>query len=125
MGLLSEFGTPRSELAGWQNGSCRGLQILLYRFNSGTGLHKIFRLSSAVEQSAVNRLVVGSNPTVGAKTQKSHPYGWLFCVLNSDTDLNQREVGSVRRIRHTGVYRCRQAYPTKVVRAFMPEGQSD
>ncbi len=39
MGLLSEFGTPRSELAGWQNGSCRGLQILLYRFNSGTGLH--------------------------------------------------------------------------------------
>lgn len=60
------------ELAGWQNGSCRGLQILLYRFNSGTGLQSLFRLSSAVEQSAVNRLVVGSNPTVGAITKEGY-----------------------------------------------------
>ena len=27
-------------MAGWQNGSCRGLQILVYWFDSGTGLHK-------------------------------------------------------------------------------------
>ena len=27
--------------AGWQNGLCRGLQILLYRFDSGTGLQII------------------------------------------------------------------------------------
>ena len=52
--------------AGWQNGSCRGLQILLYRFDSGTGLH-VFRLSSAVEQSAVNRSVICSNQIAGAK----------------------------------------------------------
>ena len=67
-----------SEMAGWQNGSCRGLQILLYRFNSGTGLQDLFRLSSAVEQSAVNRLVVGSNPTVGAN-KKDLPFGRFFC----------------------------------------------
>ena len=27
-------------MAGWQNGLCRGLQILLYRFDSGTGLQR-------------------------------------------------------------------------------------
>lgn len=49
---------------------CRGLQILLYRFDSGFGLQKLlFRDSSAVEQSAVNRLVVGSNPTRGANNK--------------------------------------------------------
>lgn len=50
---------------------CRGLQILVYRFNSGTGLHQVlFRLSSVVEQSAVNRLVAGSSPAVGANKKK-------------------------------------------------------
>lgn len=39
MCLSIKFGTLRNGLAGWQNGSCRGLQILLYRFDSGTGLH--------------------------------------------------------------------------------------
>ena len=70
-------------MAGWQNGLCRGLQILLYRFDSGTGLQRnnekvlafaeffcynshCFQRSSVVEQSAVNRLVVGSSPTAGA-----------------------------------------------------------
>ena len=59
-------------MAGWQSGSCRGLQILVHRFNSGTGLQKfihyriLFRLSSAVEQSAVNRLVACSNQAAGA-----------------------------------------------------------
>ncbi len=62
-----------TRLAGWQSGSCRGLQILVHRFNSGTGLQKfdiyrvLFRLSSAVEQSAVNRLVACSNQAAGAK----------------------------------------------------------
>ena len=41
---------------------------------------KTFRLSSAVEQSAVNRLVVGSNPTVGAN-KKSHPLRVVFLLL--------------------------------------------
>ncbi len=55
-------------MAGWQSGSCRGLQILVHRFNSGTGLQNftVFRLSSAVEQSAVNRLVACSNQAAGA-----------------------------------------------------------
>ena len=53
---------------------CRGLQILVYRFDSGFGLQSLFRDSSAVEQSAVNRLVVGSNPTRGAKKKKDLPF---------------------------------------------------
>ena len=57
-----------TRMAGWQSGSCRGLQILVHRFNSGTGLQifTVFRLSSAVEQSAVNRLVACSNQAAGA-----------------------------------------------------------
>ena len=45
---------------------CRGLQILRYRFDSGFGLQGLFRDSSAVEQSAVNRLVACSNQAAGA-----------------------------------------------------------
>ena len=60
---------------------CRGLQILLYRFDSGTGLHEIlFRLSSAVEQSAVNRLVACSNQAAGA-IKKRHLYDGVFLWL--------------------------------------------
>ena len=64
-------------MAGWQSGSCRGLQILVHRFNSGTGLqihslpHLLFRLSSAVEQSAVNRSVACSNQAAGANKKLS------------------------------------------------------
>ncbi len=58
-----------------------GLQIRLHRFESGPRLQALakpakgrykgarsglFRGSSVVERSAVNRLVVGSNPTRGA-----------------------------------------------------------
>ena len=76
-------------MAGWQSGSCRGLQILVHRFNSGTGLqiyfYRIsFRLSSAVEQSAVNRLVACSNQAAGAN-KKSTTFMvvlfLLFCVV--------------------------------------------
>ena len=73
-------------LAGWQSGSCRGLQILVHRFNSGTGLqnsflpHILFRLSSAVEQSAVNRLVACSNQAAGA-IKKRHLYDGVFLWL--------------------------------------------
>ena len=78
-----------SQLAGWQSGSCRGLQILVHRFNSGTGLQKfdiyrvLFRLSSAVEQSAVNRLVACSNQAAGAnKRNVTFMVGFflLLCV---------------------------------------------
>lgn len=71
-----------NRLAGWQSGSCRGLQILVHRFNSGTGLQKVFtvfRLSSAVEQSAVNRLVACSNQAAGAN-KKSTPCGCFFLL---------------------------------------------
>ncbi len=40
---------------------------------------KSFRLSSAVEQSAVNRSVICSNQIVGAKV--NHPSGWFFYLL--------------------------------------------
>ena len=78
-------------MAGWQNGLCRGLQILLYRFDSGTGLQRnnakvlaiakffcynnhCFQRSSVVEQSAVNRLVVGSSPTAGANFKRDFSF---------------------------------------------------
>ena len=66
-----------TQLAGWQSGSCRGLQILVHRFNSGTGLQILFRLSSAVEQSAVNRSVACSNQAAGAN-KKDHLKDGLF-----------------------------------------------
>lgn len=80
-------------MAGWQSGSCRGLQILVHRFNSGTGLqihslpHLLFRLSSAVEQSAVNRLVACSNQAAGANKKPPLWGGFLLAVtiwLSSD-----------------------------------------
>lgn len=37
-------------LAGWQSGSCRGLQILVHRFNSGTGLQQILPYYSGLAQ---------------------------------------------------------------------------
>ena len=68
-------------MAGWQNGLCRGLQILLYWFNSGTGLQeKSFQRSSVVEQSAVNRSVVGSSPTAGAIKKRSLLGSFFLCV---------------------------------------------
>ncbi len=44
---------------------------------------KSFRLSSAVEQSAVNRSVICSNQIVGAKI--NHPKGWFFYFLYLNT----------------------------------------
>ncbi len=73
-------------MAGWQSGSCRGLQILVHRFNSGTGLqihslpHLLFRLSSAVEQSAVNRLVACSNQAAGANKKPPLWGGFLLAI---------------------------------------------
>src|ERR1700687_4586892 len=58
---------------------CRGLQILVQRFDSASGLHEtrprpvgnspgraLIPGSSVVEQAAVNRWVDGSNPSRGA-----------------------------------------------------------
>lgn len=114
---MSEFGTPK--VTNWPVGrmahaeDCKSFYIGSIPVPAST----IFRLSSAVEQSAVNRLVVGSNPTVGAKTQKSHPQGWLFCVLNSDTDENQREVGSTPSESQTKVWRSPKAMSAKETRS--------
>ena len=62
---------------------CGGLQILIYRFDSGFGLQRfLFRDSSAVEQPAVNRLVVGSNPTRGATFEKLPLCAGVFLFLD-------------------------------------------
>ena len=49
-----------------QNGKASGLHPEDYRFKSYTA-HQIIRGSSMAERPAVNRLVVGSNPTLGAR----------------------------------------------------------
>ena len=43
----------------------------------------LFRLSSAVEQSAVNRLVVGSIPTVGAKNNLPEKEGFFYTYVKT------------------------------------------
>src|SRR5665213_858815 len=80
---------------------CRGLQILVQRFDSASGLHleapastrvrlenvnrpcvmlpALFGGSSAVEQSAVNRSVVGSIPTPRASMKRADLHGPPFC----------------------------------------------
>ena len=70
---------------------CRGLQILRYRFDSGFGLQRLFRDSSAVEQSAVNRLVVGSNPTRGANNKTCFHAGF-FVVKNQQAKTESEYV---------------------------------
>ena len=70
---------------------CRGLQILVYRFNSGTGLHQVlFRLSSVVEQSAVNRLFAGSSPAVGANKRKAFSNEKAFLFIARYARLKRR-----------------------------------
>ena len=62
--MLSAIGTYK--LAGWQNGyaeDCKSFDIGSIPVPASKVL---FRLSSVVEQSAVNRLVAGSSPAVGA-----------------------------------------------------------
>ena len=67
-------GVPAGRMAEWL---CRGLQILVQRFDSASGLHNgtmprfflaraLIPGSSVVEQAAVNRWVDGSNPSRGA-----------------------------------------------------------
>src|SRR4051794_26800454 len=69
--------------------SCRGLQILARRFDSGPGLQRRRGVASpgarwyrpprcsgvaqSVEQAAVNRWVVGSSPTAGANRSRLSP----------------------------------------------------
>ena len=58
-------------LAGWQNGyaeDCKSFDIGSIPVPASKVL---FRLSSVVEQSAVNRLVAGSSPAVGAILQET------------------------------------------------------
>ena len=45
-------------------------------------MYLIFLDSSVVEHSAVNRRVVGSNPTRGAKTCKYNTYRF-FCIIRN------------------------------------------
>ena len=69
-------------MAGWQSGyaeDCKSFYIGSIPVPAST-VRILFRLSSAVEQSAVNRSVVGSNPTAGAKVK--HPKGCFFCIRN-------------------------------------------
>ena len=58
----------------------------------------LFRLSSAVEQSAVNRLVVGSNPTVGANKRKTSLVEvFFYCPGRMRT--NEKSAADVRLVR--------------------------
>lgn len=65
--------------AEWQNGyaeDCKSFDIGSIPVSASKAL---FRDSSAVEQSAVNRLVVGSNPTRGANKEAARK-GGFFCL---------------------------------------------
>ena len=53
---------------------------------------KLFRLSSAVEQSAVNRLVVGSNPTVGANKKRPPFREVFFIATGGEKRINEKLV---------------------------------
>ena len=76
-------------LAGWQNGyaeDCKSFDI----GSIPVPASKVsFRLSSVVEQSAVNRSVVGSSPTVGAILKKRSFLSGkgLFFVFQNGTDV--------------------------------------
>ena len=74
-----------------------------FRYRPPTNFTVLFRLSSAVEQSAVNRSVVCSNQTAGAK-EKNHPLRMVFlcvgCPVRTDDvtqkprlSLSQRQAG--------------------------------
>ena len=52
-------------------------------------MYLIFLDSSVVEHSAVNRRVVGSNPTRGAKTCKYNTYRF-FCIIGNATFYIQK-----------------------------------
>ena len=68
--LLRQAPDGAPELAGWQNGyaeDCKSFDIGSIPVPASIVL---FRLSSVVEQSAVNRSVVGSSPTVGANEKE-------------------------------------------------------
>ena len=50
-------------------------------------------LAQSVEHAAVNRRVVGSSPTGGAK-KSNHPIGWLFCFVSiNKQNVNNRRAG--------------------------------
>lgn len=107
-----------NQLAGWQSGSCRGLQILVHRFNSGTGLQKVFtvfRLSSAVEQSAVNRLVACSNQAAGAN--KKSTLLWVLFLLVFALLLDRRPTGACsKRIVGARDFKKRKPYSSRRTR---------
>ena len=45
-------------MAGWQNGSCRGLQILVYWFDSGTDLQKKQKNEKSTCKKFLNRVFI-------------------------------------------------------------------
>ena len=92
--MLSEIGSRNGRLAEWLMQRIANPSISVqFRYRPPS----LFRLSSAVEQSAVNRLVVGSNPTVGAKETKRSPLWRPFCFLNFGYRLEPTEVGLTTR----------------------------
>ena len=78
--------------AEWQNGyaeDCKSLDIGSIPVSASKNF---FRDSSAVEQSAVNRLVVGSNPTRGANKNPVPDFqGRVFVYRYSDVVWRKRE----------------------------------
>ena len=71
--------------AGWQSGyaeDCKSFYIGSIPVPASK--YVLFRLSSAVEQSAVNRLVVGSNPTAGAIQRLANLAQAFFIFVMTD-----------------------------------------
>ncbi len=52
-----------------------------YVFRADNFLQNTFRRGAAVAQGTVNPLVVGSNPTAGAKKKPPPFWGWFFFAL--------------------------------------------
>ena len=54
------------DLRDWPFALMTAINVMFLVMTSGCILFRLFQCSSAAESSAVNRLVVGSNPTTGA-----------------------------------------------------------
>ena len=98
-------------MAGWQSGyaeDCKSFYIGSIPVPASR-IRMLFRLSSAVEQSAVNRSVVGSNPTAGAKVK--HPKGCFFLCPEKQCLLNQPRCWKFRNRSYFRDYCPKSCYP--------------
>lgn len=71
-------------MAGWQNGLCEGLQILLYRFNSGSGLfHFLYLVKVAQFNSSFKCVTYRESLSLFiSKINFFSSYGYTLIVLH-------------------------------------------